>query len=179
MEAILEPDLRQIAELEAEINREQKRLEKDEDYYEGLKKNAASQENIRRQKSRRVRTCYTYLNQPHILLQNFRGTNSAPLQVHPILRNAQPGHGLIDSAERINLTSAAETSAAVSSSYDVNSDRQLYPLTIQLRQHLASMQGNSAPLGEVTEWIQRGRAAVDEVLFQRAGDQVYDRIMGV
>lgn len=54
LEQILEPDLRQIAELEAEIEREQKRLEQDEDYYQKLKKNAVSQETVRRQKARSV-----------------------------------------------------------------------------------------------------------------------------
>ena len=59
LEAILEPDLRQIAGLEAEIEREQKLLEKEEDYLQELKKNAIAQENIRRQKSRNV--CYILL----------------------------------------------------------------------------------------------------------------------
>jgi hypothetical protein len=54
LELVLEPDLRQIAELEAEIEREQKRLEQDEGYYQKLRKNAVSQEVIRRQKTRLV-----------------------------------------------------------------------------------------------------------------------------
>ncbi|RPB05531.1 hypothetical protein L873DRAFT_1797934 [Choiromyces venosus 120613-1] len=149
LEAILEPDLRQIADLEAEIEKEQKLLEKEEDYLQELKKNATAQETIRRQKSRNM---------------------------HPILRNIPSKPDPIDSAEKINLTSY---SSAASLHYDVNSDRQLHPLTTQLQQHLASMQGNSGSLGEVTEWILKGRAAVDEVLFRKAGDQVYDSIMGL
>ncbi|PWW77539.1 hypothetical protein C7212DRAFT_314626 [Tuber magnatum] len=147
LEAILEPDLRQIAELEAEIEKEQKLLEKEEDYLQELKKNAIAQENIRRQKSRNM---------------------------HPILRNAPSKQDPVDSVEKINLTS--KLSAPL---YDVDSDRQLHPLTAQLQQHLTSMQGNSGSLGEVAEWIQKGKAAVDEVLFRKAGDQVYDTIMGL
>ena len=95
--------------------------------------------------------------------------------MHPILRNAPLKQDPIDSVEKINITS--KLSAA--SLYDVNSDRQLHPLTIQLQQHLTSMQGNSGSLGEVTEWIQKGKAAVDEVLFRKAGEQVYDSIMAL
>ncbi|PUU83018.1 CENP-Q, a CENPA-CAD centromere complex subunit-domain-containing protein [Tuber borchii] len=148
LEAILEPDLRQIAGLEAEIEREQKLLEKEEDYLQELKKNAIAQENIRRQKSRNM---------------------------HPILRNAPSKQDPIDSVEKINLTSKL----SATSLYDVNSDRQLHPLTTQLQQHLTSMQGNSGSLGEVTEWIQKGKAVVDEVLFRKAGEQVYDSIMAL
>lgn len=68
---------------------------------------------------------------------------------------------------------------AVASSYDVNSDRQILPLTKSLQQHLSSMQGNSGPLEEVAEWIQRSRAAVDEVIFECVGENVYDGIMGL
>lgn len=54
LESILEPDLRQIAELEAEIERERRRLEKDEDFYEKLNQNAVDRERIRRQQVRSV-----------------------------------------------------------------------------------------------------------------------------
>ena len=95
--------------------------------------------------------------------------------MHPILRNVPSKRDTSDSVEKINLTS--RLSAA--SLYDVDSDRQLHPLTAQLQQHLTSMQGNSGSLGEVAEWIQKGKAAVDEVLFRKAGEQVYDSIMGL
>ncbi|CAZ84386.1 unnamed protein product [Tuber melanosporum] len=147
LEAILEPDLRQIAGLEAEIEKEQKLLEKEEDYLQELKKNAIAQENIRRQKSRNM---------------------------HPILRNVPSKQDPIDIVEKINLTSKLSASL-----YDVDSDRQLHPLTTQLQQHLTSMQGNSGALGEVAEWIQKSKAAIDEVLFRKAGDQVYDSVMGL
>ncbi|CUS14971.1 unnamed protein product [Tuber aestivum] len=147
LEAILEPDLRQIAGLEVEISKEQKLLEKEKGYLQELKRNAIAQESIRRQKSRNM---------------------------HPILRNAPSKQDPIDGVEKINLTPKLSASL-----YDVDSDRQLHPLTTQLQQHLTSMQGNSGSLGEVAEWIQKGKAAVDEVLFKKAGDQTYDTIMGL
>lgn len=54
LESILEPDLRQIAEIEAEIERERKRLERSEDYYIKLNHNADYEEKIRRQRARSV-----------------------------------------------------------------------------------------------------------------------------
>lgn len=97
--------------------------------------------------------------------------------MHPLLRNvAEIGGGLKDGIDDINLS---VTKPPAASSYDLSSDRQILPLTKALQQHLSSMQGNSGPLEEVAEWIQRSRAAVDEVLFQHAGEKVYDGIIGL
>lgn len=98
--------------------------------------------------------------------------------MHPLLKStAETIGGLKDGIDDIGLSSAKLP--AIASSYDVNSDRQILPLTKALQQHLSSMQGNSGPLEELTEWIQRSRAAVDEVLFERVGETVYDGIMGL
>lgn len=94
------------------------------------------------------------------------------------MRNMTETTGSIkDGVDNIGLSSA--TLPAVASSYDVSSDRQILPLTKALQQHLSSMQGNNGPLVELAEWIQRSRAAVDEVLFERVGENVYDGIMGL
>lgn len=100
------------------------------------------------------------------------------LQMHPLLRSTtETSGGVKDGIDDINLSSSKLP--AVASSYDVNSDRQILPLIRTLQQHLSSMQGNSGPLEEVAEWIQRSRAAVDEVLFERVGEKVYDGIIGL
>ncbi|KAH0614704.1 uncharacterized protein H6S33_000340 [Morchella sextelata] len=151
LEAILAPELRQIADLEAEIEREQKLMDQDMASHRNLKNNAATQEKIRKEKAR---------------------------SMHPLLRKAaETDVGVKDGINDINLSSSKIP--AVASSYDVSSDRQILPLTKVLQQHLSSMQGNSGPLEEVNEWILRSKAAVDEVLFQRAGEKVYDKIIGL
>lgn len=98
--------------------------------------------------------------------------------MHPLLKSTGEASGALkDGVDDIGLSSA--NLPAVASSYDVNSDHQILPLTKALQQHLSSMQGNSGPLEELAEWIQRSRAAVDEVLFERVGEKVYDGIMGL
>lgn len=58
LEAILEPELRQIADLEAEIEREQKLMDQDMASHKNLKNNAATQEKIRKEKARSVSDIY-------------------------------------------------------------------------------------------------------------------------
>lgn len=100
------------------------------------------------------------------------------LQVHPLLKKTAETTGSIkDGVDDIGLSSA--TLPAIASSYDVSSDRQILPLTKALQQHLSSMQGNNGPLEELAEWIQKSRSAVDEVIFERVGEKVYDEIMGL
>ncbi len=71
------------------------------------------------------------------------------------------------------------SSNGVASSYRVDLDRQLKPLTVQLQQHLTSMQSNCGSLGEVTEWIQRSKAAVDEVLVGNGDEELYATTFGI
>lgn len=62
LEATLEPELRQIADLEAEIEREQKLMDQDMASHRNLKNNAATQEKIRKEKARSVSDIYLILN---------------------------------------------------------------------------------------------------------------------
>ncbi|KAL7275569.1 hypothetical protein RUND412_001495 [Rhizina undulata] len=151
LEALLEPDMRHISELQAEIEKETKALEMDRKKMAELSRNAQMEQNVRRQKLRAT---------------------------HPLLKQGTESGSVKDGVDDINL-SIGSNPGPPASSYDVRMDRQILPLTAQLQQHLTSMQGNSGSLGEVTEWMQRSRAAVDEVLLERAGNKVYDKIIGL
>lgn len=53
-------------------------------------------------------------------------------------------------------------------------DEALLPTMTQLEKHLTSIAKNRQALGDIPEWIQSTRAAVDDVLYNLKGDRYAD-----
>lgn len=63
--------------------------------------------------------------------------------------------------------------------YRVQNDREMFPLTEQLQQHLRSMETNSQLIGEIPEWMATVKDAVTEVMKEAEDTSLYDKALSL
>ncbi|KAK6359356.1 hypothetical protein TWF696_000517 [Orbilia brochopaga] len=149
LNALIQPESRQITMLQKEIARQRRLLEDEERQLLTLKKNASAEKQVRRQKAAKfipeLKTAPVDPDQLQIEIDKIRLDNVRPEQEFTI--------------------------AQVLAEED---DPELRGTMRQLEKHLGSMAKNRQALGNMPEWMQSTRAAVDDVLYQWKGENYSD-----
>jgi kinetochore protein Fta7 len=63
--------------------------------------------------------------------------------------------------------------------YKFQNDREMFPLTEQLQQHLRSMDANAQLIAQIPEWMATAKEAVEDVLREAEDGTLYDKAMSV
>ncbi|KAJ6260208.1 hypothetical protein Dda_4432 [Drechslerella dactyloides] len=149
LNGLIQPESRQIAMLQKEIARQRRLLEDEERQLLTLKKNANAEKQVRRQKAAKfipaLKTAPVDPDQLQIEIDKIRLDNVRPEQEFTIAQML---------AEE--------------------DDPELRVTMRQLEKHLGSMAKNRQALGDMPEWMQSTRAAVDDVLYQWKGENYGD-----
>ncbi|KAF3911514.1 hypothetical protein ABW20_dc0108079 [Dactylellina cionopaga] len=147
---LIQPETKQISMLQKELAKQRRLLENEERQLLTLKKNAKAEQDVRRQKAQKfiptLKTAPMDPDQLQIEIDNIR----------------------LDSTKSVNDFTVAQDVLV--------EDEELGPTMRQLEKHLNSMARNREALGDMPEWIQSTRAAVDDVLYRMKGDR-YGELM--
>ncbi|KAK6535446.1 hypothetical protein TWF694_001906 [Orbilia ellipsospora] len=148
LNGLIQPETKQINLLQKEISKQKRLLENEERQLLTLQKNAKAEKEIRRQKA-----------------QKFIPAMKAP----PM----DPDELQIE-IDKIRLDSnRSEKDFSIAQDL-LEEDEELRPTMRQLEKHLTSIAKSRQVLGDMPEWIQSTRAAVDDVLYRLKGDQYGD-----
>ena len=79
----------------------------------------------------------------------------------------------------INDTLVLDPDIKEAEAYKYQNDRDMFPLTEQLQQHLRSMDTNSQLISGIPEWMATVRDAVGDVLREAEDETLYDKAMSV
>lgn len=79
----------------------------------------------------------------------------------------------------INDTLVLDPNVKEAEAYKYQNDRDMFPLTEQLQQHLRSMDTNSQLIAGIPDWMATVRDAVGDVLREAEDESVYDKAMGI
>ncbi|KAK6500838.1 hypothetical protein TWF506_003600 [Arthrobotrys conoides] len=147
--ALIQPESRQINMLQKELSKQRRLLEAEERQLLTLQKNAKAEKEVRRQKA---------------------------LKFIPALKAAPPmdPDQLQLEIDKIRLNSNKSESDFTIARDLLKDDEGLLPTMTQLEKHLTSIAKNRQALGHIPEWIQSTRAAVDDVLYNLKGDRYAD-----
>ncbi|KAF3914232.1 hypothetical protein AA313_de0202841 [Arthrobotrys entomopaga] len=148
LNALIQPETKQISLLQKEISKQKRLLENEERQLLTLQKNAKAEKEVRRQKA-----------------QKFIPAMKAPA-MDPDELQIEIDKIRLDSNRRERDFSIAQDL--------LEEDEELRPTMRQLEKHLTSIAKNRQVLGDMPEWIQSTRAAVDDVLYRVKGDRYGD-----
>ncbi|KAF3933317.1 hypothetical protein ABW19_dt0201431 [Dactylella cylindrospora] len=147
LNALIEPEARQITMLEKELAKQRRLLENEERQLLTLKKNANAEKEVRRQ-------------QAHKFLPSLKTNTIDPDQLRLEI-------------DRIRLDNKSDNDFTIAQDL-MREDEKLRPTLRQLEKHLNSMARNRQALGIIPEWMQTTRAAVDDVLYKVKGEKYGD-----
>ncbi|KAK6504738.1 hypothetical protein TWF481_006677 [Arthrobotrys musiformis] len=149
LNALIQPEARQINMLQKELSKQRRLLETEERQLLTLQRNAKAEKEVRRQKA---------------------------LKFIPALKAAPSldADQLQDEIDKIRLNGDKSESDFTIARDLVKDDEALLPAMTQLEKHLTSIVKNRQALGDIPEWIQSTRAAVDDVLYNLKGDRYAD-----
>ncbi|KAF3910719.1 hypothetical protein ABW21_db0208579 [Orbilia brochopaga] len=150
LNGLIQPESRQITMLQKEIARQRRLLEDEERQLVTLTKNANAEKQLRRQKAAKF---------------------------IPALKTAAPvdPDQLQIEIDRIRLDNVRpEQDFTIAQVLAEEDDPELRGTMRQLEKHLSSMVKNRQALGNIPEWMQSTRAAVDDVLYQWKGENYGD-----
>ncbi|KAK6360252.1 hypothetical protein TWF730_006400 [Orbilia blumenaviensis] len=148
LNALIQPEARQIALLQKEISKQRRLLDAEERQLLTLQKNAKAEKEVRRQKA----------------LKFIPALKAPPMDPDQLQLEI----------DKIRLSSDKSESDFTIARDLLKDDEGLLPTMTQLEKHLTSIAKNRQALGDIPEWIQSTRAAVDDVLYNMKGDRYAD-----
>ncbi|KAF3165816.1 hypothetical protein TWF106_007863 [Orbilia oligospora] len=146
--ALIQPEARQINMLQKELAKQRRLLETEERQLLTLQKNAKAEKEVRRQKA----------------LKFIPALKAPPMDPDQLQLEI----------DKIRLNSDKSESDFTIARDLLKEDEGLLPTMTQLEKHLTSIAKNRQALGAIPEWIQSTRAAVDDVLYNLKGDRYAD-----
>ncbi|EPS44965.1 hypothetical protein H072_1067 [Dactylellina haptotyla CBS 200.50] len=149
LNALIQPEARQISMLQKELSKQKRLLETEERQLLTLKKNANAEKEVRRQKAQKFIPA----------LKTTPSMDPDQLQIE---------------IDKIRLDSNRSDHDFTIAQDLLENDEELRPTMKQLEKHLTSMAKNRQALGNMPEWMQSARAAVDDVLYRLKGDRYGD-----
>jgi CENP-Q, a CENPA-CAD centromere complex subunit len=155
MEMSLVPDLKLIATLEKEIEREKELLEEENEQLDILTKNAAREESSRKQQLKKV--CP-------------KGGAVVKLEIHGLLKENVASKNPV---EEIKVVSEPLVPA-----YDVAGDNVMSGIVKDLSRHLTTLNGNLKEMKEIRVWINRAEEALGGILERMEGSKEVDAVYG-
>ncbi|KAK6528386.1 hypothetical protein TWF281_009627 [Arthrobotrys megalospora] len=148
LNALIQPEARQINMLQKELSKQRRLLETEERQLLTLQKNAKAEKEVRRQKA----------------LKFIPALKAPPMDPDQLQLEI----------DKIRLNSDKSESDFTIARDLLKDDEGLLPTMTQLEKHLISIAKNRQALGDIPEWIQSTRAAVDDVLYTMKGDRYAD-----
>ncbi|KAK6345567.1 hypothetical protein TWF718_007478 [Orbilia javanica] len=148
LNALVQPEVRQINMLQKELAKQRRLLETEERQLLTLQKNARAEKEVRRQKA----------------LKFIPALKAPPMDPEQLQLEI----------DKIRLNSDKSESDFTIARDLLQDDEGLLPTMTQLEKHLTSIAKNRRALEGIPEWIQSTRAAVDDVLYNLKGDRYGD-----